>query len=717
MSKANSDRVVRTSCRGCHGVCQVLVHLDESGRVVRVTGDPESPVSRGYICPKGRAAPEQLYHPDRIVHPMRRTGQRGAGQWKTVSWEEALAEMSEVFDRIRRESGPEYVALGQGTGRPYSEFTGRFIHAFGSPNYTSPAHNCFLPRIIASRITLGWFPQPDIYGHGGVTPQCILQVGSNLPENGGADGYCGAMMRAANRAAEHLIVVDPRRTTSAREAELHLRLRPGTDCAVALAMLHVIIGERLYDADFVERYCTGFEQLAAHVVPFSPEWAEPITEVPADKLRQAARLFAVSRPACVNWGNGVDQSVNSFQTARAYLLLVAITGNLDVPGGNVRWVPPADIRPKSPMLDPSVVGEQHLTPEQKARKIGAGRFAFGAGCHQPTFWDACLSGDPYRPRAMWLVGCNPMATQTRGDRIKAALRDHLEFVVASDLVFTPTAELADIVLPAAHWLEQDDVFYYHQVWCILARRKVAQVGEARDDRAVIIDLAQRLGLDEVFPWKDWDDYLRWILEPSGMSFEQFAEAGILLGEMQYRKYEHQGFPTPSGRVELVSSIMQKAGQPGLPVYVEPPLSPVSQPELAEEYPLILMTGVKIMPFFHSAGRNLPSLRKLHPRPMVDVHPATAEDLGLAENDRAAVKTPHGEAMFYVHLDERLAENVVHAEHAWWFPERKEDPGHGWSESCANLLYGQEHFDPQSGAEALRGVLCRIEPRPGWGRDR
>jgi anaerobic selenocysteine-containing dehydrogenase len=247
------------------------------------------------------------------------------------------------------------------------------------------------------------------------------------------------------------------------------------------------------------------------------------------------------------------------------------------------------------------------------------------------------------------------------------------------------------------------------VWCILARQKVAQIGEARDDRAVIIDLAHRLGLHDAFPWQDWHDYLRWILEPSDMTFEQFAEKGILLGEMQYRKYEQQDFLTPSGRVELVSSIMQGAGQPGLPVYVEPPLSAVSQPELAKEYPLVLMSGAKLLPFFHSAGRNISSLRRLHPNPMVDVHPATARRLGLVENDRALVKTPDGEAMFYVHLDERLAEDVVHAEHARWYPERTQDTGHGWSESCANLLYGHEHFDPQSGAEALRGTLCRVEP--------
>ena len=705
---ANSEeRVVRSSCRGCHGVCQVLVHLDKEGKVVKVTGDPDSPTSKGHICPKGMAAPLQLYHPDRLLYPLRRKGPRGSGQWERITWEEALSEIAEKFDQIRRESGPEYVSLAQGTGRPYSEFAGRFIHAFGSPNHISPSHNCFLHRLVSSGITVGYFPQPDIYGHGGTMSECILQVGENIADFGGADGYCGSMVRRANRAAKHLIVVDPRKTACAKEAEYHLQLRPGTDCALTLAMLHVIIGEGLYDKHFVENYCVGFEELKAHVVPYTPEWAEPITRVPAEQIRAAARTFANAASACVNWGNGLDQSVNAFQAGRAYLILMAITGNLDVPGGNVQWVPPAGLRNKSPQTSKELVGNQFLSQEQKDRMIGAGKFPFVSGCHQPTYWHACISGDPYRPRALWLVGCNPLVTQTRGDLIEQGLRE-MEFVVVSDLLMTPTAELADIVLPAAHWLEQRDISYYHKIWCALARPKLAQMGEVRDDRDVFIDLAHRLGMDFAFPWKDWDAYVDWILEPSGMTFDEFVEKGIVVGDMKYRKYEQEGFKTPSGKVELVSSIMERAGQPGLPIYVEPPLSHVSTPELAKEYPLILMSGAKVLPFFHSAGRNIEFLRNMHPKPMVDVHPVMAEKLGLKQDDPVMVKTPYGEAKFYVHIDDRLMEDLVHVEHAWWFPERP-GPDHGWKESCANMLYGHDHFDPQTGAEPLRGNLCKIEP--------
>ena len=700
--------IVRTSCRGCHGVCQVLVHCDAEGRPVKVTGDPDSPTSRGYLCPKGAAAIEQANHPDRLRRPLKRVGPRGSGRYEPIAWDEALDLMAATFDTVRRESGPEYIALCQGTGRPYTEFTGRFIHALGSPNFVSPGHNCFLPRNIASALTVGWLPVADVYGRGGASPACVFVFGCNSMETGAADGLCGSMAKRAMRQAGQVIVADPRRTKTATAADLHLQLRPGTECALALALLHVIIGEALYDHDFVARHCQGFAELAAHVAAFSPDWAAPITRVAAEDIRRAARAFATARPACLLWGNGIDTSVNAFQTGRALLLLMAITGNLDVPGGMVRWVPPAGVRCKSPQEDKNILGMQFLSPEQKGRMIGAGRFPFVPGCHQPSFWDACLTGRPYRPRAVWLVGTNPMLTATRGDVVEAALRDHLEFTVVSDLFMTPAAELADLVLPAAHWLEQDDVVYFHKIWCVLARRSVLDPGEVRDDRDVILALAHRLGLDEAFPWPDRPAYLNWLLEPSGLDFAAFAEKGILLGEMRYRKHETDGFPTPSGRVELASSIMARMGRPSLPVYVEPPLSPVSSPEVAARYPLILMTGCKVLPFFHSEGRQIDSLRRLRPAPQVAVHPDTAAALGFGAGDPVWVVTPAGRAKLTLRPDDGLPPDVVQADHGWWYPERP-GPEHGWRESCVNLLFGHEHFDPDCGAEPLKCSLCRLEP--------
>lgn len=706
-----TSRFVRTSCRGCHGVCQVLVHLDSQGRPVKITGDPDSPTSRGYICPKGASGIKIAMHPDRLLYPLRRTGQRGEGHFERITWEEALSEIADKFAAIRRESGPEYVALCQGTGRPYTEFTGRFIHALGSPNYISPGHNCFLPRVISASITLGGMPVADIYGNGGVLPKCILIFGCNSMDTGAADGMCGAMVKLAIGKAEHVIVADPRRTRTAEAASLHLQLRPGSECALVLAMLHVIIEENLYDAAFVQQWCVGFEALATHVQEFSPEWAAPITRVSSDSIREAARTFAQAKPACMMWGNGIDTSTNAFQTGRALLLLIAITGNLDIPGGMVHWVAPDNLRSKSPLENQDVLGKQFLSPEQNARMIGAGRFPFAPGCHQPTFWHACRSGEPYRPRAVWLVGTNPIVTATRGDIIEESLRDHIEFSVVSDLFMTPTAELADIILPAAHWLEQDDVVNFHKIWCVLPRQKIMQQGETRDDRVVLLDLAHRLGLSEAFPWPDWKSYLDWLLEPSGMSFAEFSEKDFVLGKMRYRKYEEDGFHTPSGKVELDSSIMAHAGRPSLPVYVEPPLSPFSTPAIAADYPLILMTGCKTLPFFHSEGHQIDSLRKLRPLPRVAIHPDTLASLGIADGAEVKVVTPHGHAIFFAKADAGMLPDVVNADHAWWYPECP-GPDHAWRKSCANILFSHEYFDPESGAEPLKCGLCRIEEKDG-----
>jgi anaerobic selenocysteine-containing dehydrogenase len=703
-----TTRVVRSSCRGCHGVCQVLVHM-EGDRVVRVAGDPDSSTSLGYICPKGSAAPEILYHKDRLTHPLKRAGKRGENKWERVSWDEAVSEITERFDRVRRESGTEYVAMAQGTGRPYTEYTTRFADAFGTPNFVSPGHNCFIPRVIASSITAGALPVADIYGFGGKMPACVMNWGCNHTETGAADGMCGAMFKRAAKQAKKVIVVDPRRIGLAENADYWLQLRPGSECALALAMINVIIGEDLYDHEFVEKYGFGFDRLAGHVRPFTPEWAESITRVNAPLIRDAARTFATTKPACIQWGNGIDMSTNAFQTARAFLILMGITGNIDVPGGNVFWVPPKEIRPKSHKLtNIKGGGGQFISAEKKATVISGNRFRFTPDCHPPTFWKSVITGEPYRARAIWIVGSNPLVTGTQGLTVERALKDYMEYTVVSDLFMTPTAQLADLVLPAAHWLEQDDVVFMHEVWCVMTRKKLAQIGEVRDDRDVILEVAHRLGLNDAFPWPDRYAYLDWLCEGTGMRFEEFKEKDFVMGEMRYRKYEEQRFGTPSGKFEFYSNVMERAGRQPLPVYVEPPLSPVSTPDLARDYPLILMTGTKGLHYFHSELHQIDSLRKRHPDPLVEINSETADRLGIADGDWVSVESPHAKVRLKAKLFDGIAPDVVNAEHAWWYPEAA-PPDYRWKESCVNLLFGDDHFDPDTGAEPLKCYMCRVEP--------
>jgi anaerobic selenocysteine-containing dehydrogenase len=697
-------RVVRSSCRMCHGVCQVLVHL-EGDRVVKVTGDPDSPISRGYICPKGAASPELLYHPDRLLYPMRRKGERGENRWERISWDDALDEMAARLGRIKDESGAEYFALLQGTGRPYTGHTTRFTLAFGSPNFTGVGHICYVPRWMASLSTLGQLPICDIYGFGGKYPACFVLWGCNITETGSSDGLCGGMVQRAINRAEKLIVVDPRRIKPAEKADHWLQLRPGTDGALALAMINVIIAEDLIDHEFVDNYTVGYDRLAEHVKPFTPDWAAVITGLQAEDIGSAARMYATTSPACILWGNAIDMSSCNAQTARSLLILKGLTGNIDRPGGNVLWVSPEGVKQGSPFMNPERIGFQFISADQMGKALDYRRFPLCPTIHPPTFWQSIVSGDPYRLRALWIMGSNPLLTMTQPLRVEKALR-LLEYIVVSDFFLTPTAQLADLVLPAATWLEQDDIANIHKIWCVLLRKKLVSLGEVRDDREVIFELANRLGLEEAFPWPDFRSYLEWILEDAGMNFDEACEKGILAGEMRYYKYREDGFSTPSGKFELYSSGLEALGVSPLPLYREPPLSPLASPQFADDYPFVLTTGSKIREFFHSEGRQISSLRSANPDPLLEIHPDSAAAIDIEDGDWVWVETPQDRIRMRASVTKRIAVGVVNAQHGWWFPE-DDPPEHGWKKSNINLLLGTADFDPDTGSEPLRSALCRI----------
>jgi anaerobic selenocysteine-containing dehydrogenase len=698
--------VVKSICRMCHGVCGVNVHL-ENGRVVKVTGDPDHPMSKGYICSKGRASPEFLYHPERLQVPLKRAGAKGENRWTRISWDEALDTVAERLLQFKNEYGPESVAIALGTGRPYMFMSLRFANAFGTPNVVGYAHACYLPRVAASAVTCGMpLPICDVYGFGGREPACVLVWGCNIPETGAADGMCGYQITRAVRRGARAIVVDPRKTPLAAKADLWVQIRPGTDAALALSMLHVIIEERLYDSEFVEKFSTGFDRLAERAGRFPPSRAAEITWVPEQTIREAARLYATTEPACMLWGNGLDQSPNCFQTARALMILRGVTGNLDVPGGDVFWVPPDRVYQTSPFVAPENTLLDRIAPDVATRKLGYGEsIPLNPGVRHPVFWDAVLTQSPYPVKALIIMGTNPLLTSSDPLKGEEALR-RLEFSCCIDLFMTPTAQLADIVLPAASWLEQDDVADLHFIWCVAARQKVAEIGECWDDKKILIELAKRLGLEKDFPWKDVRDWCDHVLEGTGLDFETFKGIGLLQGEMRYRKHESRGFPTPSGKFEIASSGLESMGFDPVPDFVEPPESPMGSPDLAEEYPLIAITGAKIEPFFHSELRQVASLRKKNPDPLVELNPETAARLSIQEGDWVWLESPRGRIRQRARLTAGIDPRVVSVQHAWWFPER-EPPEYGWKESSASLLLDPRPADAVWGSEPWKGFLCKI----------
>ena len=678
----------------------------KDGTLVKVTGDPDSPTSHGYLCVKGKAAPELLYHPDRLKYPLKRAGARGENKWQRIGWDEALDTVSDELLKIKKEFGAESIVGARGTGRPYYALFHRFLNCLGTPNRLGFAHLCYGPRIMASAVTCGSLPVCDYYGFGGVYPRCVLVWGCNLTEVGAADGMCGQQLTQTLKRGAKLIVVDPRKTRLAARADHWLQVRPGTDAALALGMLHAIIEEGLYDREFVHRWTFGFDELVSRIEKYTPEKVAEITWVPAEAIREAARLYATTRPACIQWGVGIDQGVNNFQTIRAILTLSGITGNIDVPGGDVFWVPPLNVVTQAPRVNPDIELPDKLPVESRLKKIGVDRYKLSTTIQPGEFINTVLTGKPYPIKALFIMGSNLLVGHTDCLRMAQSLQK-IDFTVAVDLFMTPTTHLADIVLPAASWLETDDIPDIHMVWCATARSKVTTIGECRDDKQIIFDLAHRMGMQDSFPWQDTREYCDWVLKDTGLTFDEFKKIGIIKGEMQYRKYKKEGFKTPSGKFELYCSALEAIGYDPLPYYIEPPESPYSTPEIFKEYPLIITTGARVQAFFHTEGRQIQSLRRLNPDPLVEIHPDTAARLGVKSGDWVWIESPRGGRIKQrAHLTEGIHPGVVMAQHGWWFPE-KAPWEYGYTESNVNMLTHGMSCDLQTGSEPWRSFLCKI----------
>lgn len=707
-----ATKVVKSVCGLCMGNCGVLVTLEE-GKAVDIKGDPESPLNRGALCPIGQASLEYLYHPDRLAYPLRRAGGRGEGKWQQISWDEAFNLAAEALNKVKQEYGPEGVVMVHGSAKgPMDTHLVRLANAFGTPNVACADYVCHMPRVLAAELTFGFFPGAE-YGY---PPARVISWGANMAET----HFCihKGFVQAVKKGAK-LIAIDPRETKVTRMAELWLRVRPGSDLALALAMINVIINEGLYDKDFVDKWTVGFDKLKTHVQDYPSEKVAEITWVPAGLIVKAARLYATNRPGHIEWGNALDHDVNSFQTSRAISILMAITGNLGVPGGEIesrgsgfrfgdtdssesgilgRWSSQLELRDK-------------ISREERQNKVGADlnmlpdfRYVL-----PQSVIKSVLEGDPYHIRAAFVQASNPLSCWPNIQEAYRALKK-LDFLAVSDMFMTPTAALADIVFPAASYLEYDGIQMPPNGALVQLQRKVAQIGECRSDHEIINGLAKKLGLEEYF-WDSIDDFWDAILEPVGLTFKEFNKIGLFTGKEKqpnrYRRYEQNGFKTPSGKVELYSSQLEEWGFDPLPKYHEPPETPYSTPELAKEYPLQCTTR-KLAVYRHSGGRQIPSLRRSHPEPVVIIHPETASKLGIKDGDWVYIETKRGRIKQKADLSTGVDRRVVVLDHAWWFPERGEGELFGWAESNYNVLTNDKPpFNREMGSANLRGFLCKV----------
>ena len=718
---AEGLEIIPTCCFSCNTACEVLAFRDKvTGRVVKIEGDPSSPVTHGVACAKGLAAVDLLYNPGRLKKPLKRIEPRGAKPgacaaspashasadgtvppgWKEISWDEALDEIASKLLKYRGTDGAKSIAFLEGTRRGWSRVYSRLANAFGAPNHGAAGWaQCLWPRLVDCKVTFGGAQYPESCDF--ANTNCVIVWGSNPAATWPLQG--AAIMDAIERGAK-LIVIDPRLSETAAKADMWLRLKPGTDTDLALGFLHVIIEESLFDKEFVDRWTVGFDELRAHVAWRTPEVTEKLTDVPAAIVREAAKAFASTKHACISRCVSVDQTSDSIQTCRALSILIAVTGNLDVPGGNIL----VSGRGERSQNSHEFILADTVPLEVQRERRGYDRFPLLCGelssvpsAHMPTLWQTILTGEPYPVKAALIFGSNAAVSYTNTSLVTKAM-EKLEFIAVCDIFMTPTARMADIVLPASSWLERDNVISSFQTsldHSVIQRKCSSPIGESRSDVDIVCDLARRMGLGDLF-WKDSEALYDYLLAPTGLTLRQAIEKRRLFAPLKYGNYLKSGFRTPSGKVELVASLLASVGCAPLPPGSPRPEDGTELDDLSTspddmEFPLDFSTGARSIFFRHTENRQNPWLLAQNPHPTVYINSDMAASLGIAENDLVEVRTPTGSARLYAKLERDLARNFVEAVPGWE------------GEGNINRALGWERFADGIGTVPMRGLKCSV----------
>ena len=692
---------------GCGLDCYV-----EDGRLVRVEGMKEAPLNRGALCAKAYASPQWLYSPQRLTHPLRRVGEKGEGKFERISWDEALDTIAAKLLEQKEKYGGRSLTVLSPQHRNCKEFHLRFLLDHDSPNH---GHSgiCHHQRTLGFAHTLGRFDiglSPD-FEHADV----IVVWGANPVNASTAMGTLKRLLAARERGAR-LVVIKPELQADAAKADVWLPVRPGTDAALALAMINVIVGERLYDAEFVASWCYGFDQLATHVRRYSPEWAEPITGLPAERIREIARLYATAGSACILSGNAFDQTTASNHAVRALAILIAITGNVDRPGGNL--APGGTTMPPLKPILPRDRYTQAFVDDLVAPEFPTTLQPFLEGTSSAYYrvFESVLSGDPYPTKAIIAPGTQPTVI-TRGPRLVIDALEALEFFVVVDVMETAAMPWADIVVPVATMYESDYPFEARPtgagMW-LMARNKVVEpLGEYKSDIEFWLDLACRMGYGDDFWGGDIEACMDWQLQDVGITMRELREhpAGIVYESKPktFEKYE-QIFATasfrisrapflPQGKVALYNTTFEENGFSPMPEWVEPPESPTGTPELLERYPLTLYDTHTTDVYQHGWLRNVPWLREVQPEPWIHIHPDAAKARGIEDGDWVVVESPHGSMKVKAAHYPGIRPDTVMGLHGWWQSCDELDlPGYPLLDGGANinLMYStdaKKAYDP------------------------
>lgn len=659
-----------TFCQICRAECGMIARL-ENDRVIGVEGDPADRWSKGKLCVKGRNAPRILYAEDRLRYPLLRKNRER--DFQRASWGEAIGFIADKLEAIKERYGAQALVFYQGTTARVLDgmLLRRLARLYGTPNVTGTWSVCVGPKILAYDHTFGGPPMP---WHDLKNARFIMLWGAN-PAVTHLHRYRGisADIMAARKQGAKLVVVDPRRTPIAAKADVHLQIRPGTDLALALSLIHHIVENQLYDKEFVKAHTHGLRELAQHVAPYTPSWAEGITDIPAQTIKDVAAGFAATKPASSDRRQGVQHNRAATQTLRAIAILQALTGNVDVAGGLM-------LTPYRRLTSLSL-GEQP-PPLPKTFWSHAFPLARDASGYLP---EAILSEKPYPLRGLMVTEGNPLSCFPNTGKVLEAL-DKLELLVTHELFMNDTAQVADVVLPACTFLEKGEIGIQslRRDHPVRTRLPVVQpLHEAVPEWRFLSLLGRALGYGQFFTFSSDQELIDAVLERAGWTN---AEPAVVT---DFGQVLEKGFSTPTGKIELYSHPLREAGYDPLPT------APLAWPD-DPAYPYCLITGARVPHFYHSQHRSIPALRKAHPEPVAEISQALATEIDASDGEKVRIQTRVGACVFEVKVSDGLHPRTVSIPHGWAGPHN------------ANWLIDDLCYDPLAGTPCYRDMRCRLE---------
>lgn len=677
----NGDGYVPTSCEMCVWRCGVRAKVHED-RVMKLEGHPMHPHSRGRLCARGQSGLMNTYDPDRALTPLIRAGQRGEGIFRKATWEEALDIVAQNMLKIKEQYGAEAMVFSTTHCLSQTQFE-NLLYGFGSPNYGTQRSLCFNAMIVANSMTFGMEEPARDYSQ----VEYILLTGRNLME-AISTSETSDLVDAIARGVK-VVYLDPRFTKTASKAAEWCPIRPGTDLAFHLALIHVIIAEERYNKDFVAKSTIGFAELAEAVKQYTPEWAAPITGIEADVIYRVAREFSDAGPhALAHNGWRTSNFINSFATERAIAILNALVGNWGVTmfpaageeGGSLGKPPQPPYPRISALRLDGVPWKYPFVP----LKLGIFQ----------QLRDGILEGQPYQARGWFMARQNPVLSLPDRRRTLEAYAK-MDFIVNMDIFLNDSAWFADVVLPEASYLERYDpvVQIGNMLW--MRQPVVEPQGEAKSALWIYKQLGTRLGLGDFFQYEDEEDYIRQQIAPLGVSFEELKLHGFV--ELPEGETNLHHFPTPSGKIEIYSSTLEAGKFDPIPKWEEPP-----QPKPGLFY---LLTG-KVGQHTQFGTQNNLLLHKYQDIPRLWMNPISAQALGLTDWDWVEVTSEVGSAKVQLQVTEAIRSDCVYLTPGFGHLSKGLRTAFGVGASSSDLHV--TYVDPISGGQALSQTFVSVK---------